>query len=219
MLQGNILIVDDNPDNLQVLESILATNGYDVRAAVSGKIALKAIAARPPDLILLDVMMPDMDGLEVCRRLKGDPATADIPVLFVSGLAETGEKVSAFECGGLDYITKPFAEQEVLARVRTHLLLAATQRELLLINRKLTVEIEARKSAEVASRRQLQTVSDNAENSGARLRDRREPRDYPLEQGAGKPDHPHRSRDDRNSGTVAAVLSVGAPHPGGPGRG
>ena len=120
-MKGNILIVDDNRDNLRVLEGILAADGHEVRAATSGEIALKAIAARPPELIFLDVMMPGIDGLEVCRRLKENPATASIPVLFISALAETEEKLRAFDAGGVDYITKPFAEKEVLARVRIHL--------------------------------------------------------------------------------------------------
>jgi DNA-binding response OmpR family regulator/nitrogen-specific signal transduction histidine kinase len=147
-MNGNILIVDDNPDNLSVLEGILASDGYEVRPAVCGKIALKAAVARPPDLILLDIMMPGMDGFDVCRRLKSEPSTAEIPVLFISALDETGDKLRAFDAGGLDYITKPFAEQEVLARVRTHLRLAATQRELQLVNMDLYREIEARKESE-----------------------------------------------------------------------
>ena len=145
---GNILIIDDNPDNLRVLEGILAADGYEVRPAVSGEIALKAVAARSPDLILLDIMMPGMDGFDVCRRLKADPSTAAIPVLFISALGETGDKLRAFDAGGLDYITKPFAEREVLARVRTHLRLAAAQRELLQANRDLNREFESRKESE-----------------------------------------------------------------------
>lgn len=152
MMRGDILIVDDNPDNLQVLEQMLAAAGHEVRAALSGETALKAIAARPPQLILLDVIMPEMDGFEVCRRLKTDPATRDIPILFVSGLAETEGKVLGFDCGGLDYITKPFAEKEVLARVKTHLLLAAAQKDLVQINSELTMEVQARISAENALR-------------------------------------------------------------------
>ncbi|MEJ2199779.1 MAG: diguanylate cyclase [Desulfuromonadaceae bacterium] len=151
MRRGDILIIDDNLDNLRVLEGILAAEGHQVRAAVSGEIALKAVAARAPELILLDVVMPEMDGFEICRRLKANPATSDIPVLFVSALAATEEKVSAFACGGLDYITKPFAEQEILARVQTHLLLATMQKELLRTNRELELEIEARQVAEAVS--------------------------------------------------------------------
>ncbi len=147
-MKGNILIVDDNPDNLSVLEGILAADGHEVRPAVSGEIALKAVAARLPDLILLDIMMPGLDGFEVCRRLKDSPVTAAIPVLFISALDETGDKLKAFEAGGLDYITKPFAEREVLARVQTHLRLAAAQMELLQANRNLNREIRSRKESE-----------------------------------------------------------------------
>lgn len=125
-----ILIVDDNPNNLSVLESILCSAGYAVRAATNGEVALKAVSARKPDLIMLDVMMPGLDGFEVCHRLKADPDTASIPVLFISALSETDEKIKAFEAGGQDYITKPFAEQEVLARVGTHLRLYRMERSL-----------------------------------------------------------------------------------------
>lgn len=147
-MKGNILVVDDNPDNLSALEQILTADGYKVRTATNGEIALKVAGARPPDLILLDIIMPGMDGFEVCRRLKGNPSTAGIPVLFISALSETGDKLMAFESGGVDYVIKPFAEQEVLARVRTHLGLAATRRELLRANQELTREIKARKAAE-----------------------------------------------------------------------
>lgn len=125
-----ILVVDDNPNNLAVLENILNVEGYAVRAANSGEVALKAVAARKPDLILLDVMMPGLNGFEVCHRLKADPGTASIPVLFISAMSETDEKIKAFEAGGQDYITKPFAEQEVLARVGTHLRLYRMERSL-----------------------------------------------------------------------------------------
>ena len=130
MMQGDILIIDDNPDNLRVLEGILATDGHEVRAAISGEIALKSIVTRPPELIFLDIMMPGMDGFEVCRRLKANPATTSIPVLFISALAETEEKLKAFDAGGVDYVTKPFAEKEVLARVKIHLRLYRMDKDL-----------------------------------------------------------------------------------------
>ena len=149
-MTGIILIVDDNPDNLKVLEDILVTDGHRVRAAVNGEVALRAVAACLPDLILLDIMMPGMDGFEVCRRLKNDPSTASIPILFLSALAYTEDKIKAFDAGGLDYITKPFAEKEVLSRVRTHLKLAAAQEEMQKANRKLAEEIQARKRVEKA---------------------------------------------------------------------
>jgi diguanylate cyclase (GGDEF)-like protein len=117
----DILIVDDTPENLKLLAALLASESYHIRKALNGSMALKAVAADPPDLILLDIMMPDMDGYTVCETLKADPVTAGIPVLFLSGLSDAFDKVRAFEVGAADYITKPFYGQEVLARVRTHL--------------------------------------------------------------------------------------------------
>jgi CheY-like chemotaxis protein/HPt (histidine-containing phosphotransfer) domain-containing protein len=122
-----ILIVDDTPENLTVLRTILASAGYRVRPALDGAVALRSAAAEPPDLVLLDVMMPGLDGFAVCRRLKAEPGTRDVPVLFISALDATASKVEGFAAGGLDYITKPFREEEVLARVRTHLALRAAQ--------------------------------------------------------------------------------------------
>lgn len=128
--QGGIVIVDDNPNNLQVLSGILQHAGFKVRQALSGEIALRAIAASAPDLILLDIRMPGMDGYETCRRLKADALTRDIPVIFISALTETADKLAAFRAGGVDYVSKPFQAEEVLARVRTHLQLHHMQREL-----------------------------------------------------------------------------------------
>ncbi|WP_437763133.1 response regulator [Sorangium sp. So ce281] len=127
---ASILIVDDMPANLSLLTSMLTAQGYEVRAAISGAMALMSAAAAPPDLILLDVSMPHMDGYEVCRRLKGDPGTADIPVIFLSAMTGIGDKVMAFDAGGVDYVTKPFELREVLARVGTQLLLHRQRREL-----------------------------------------------------------------------------------------
>lgn len=126
----NILIVDDTPANLQLLVGILHEEGYRVRPVTSGEHALKAARAEVPDLVLLDITMPEMNGYEVCRRLKADPKTADVPVLFISALSETDDKVRAFEAGGVDYLSKPFQVAEVLARVRTHLLIRRQQRNL-----------------------------------------------------------------------------------------
>lgn len=127
---ANILLVDDTLENLQVLGDMLRKHGYKVRPAPSGKIALQACAAQPPDLILLDINMPEMNGYEVCARLKADPALAEIPVLFISALSEAMDKVKAFGAGGVDYITKPFQIEEVEARVATHLALRRQRREL-----------------------------------------------------------------------------------------
>ncbi|OGV74714.1 MAG: hypothetical protein A3K19_32915 [Lentisphaerae bacterium RIFOXYB12_FULL_65_16] len=126
----DILIVDDNPANLDLLGGMLRERGYKVRAAPSGKLALQAARARPPDLILLDINMPEMSGYEACEHLKADPALKDIPVLFISALSETLDKVKAFRVGGVDYVTKPFQFEEVEARVRTHLMLQRQKREL-----------------------------------------------------------------------------------------
>ncbi|QTA79271.1 Two component system response regulator, GGDEF domain-containing [Desulfonema limicola] len=118
---SSILIVDDNPKNLQVLASILRTSNYKVAMVKDGAKAIKFISSRKPDLILLDIMMPELDGFEVCQKLKQSKTSKDIPIIFISALSETEDKVKGFEAGGVDYITKPFQQQEVLARVKTHL--------------------------------------------------------------------------------------------------
>jgi len=129
-VQGDILIVDDTPANLKLLAGILKTEGYQVRPAADGELAIRSAQADPPDLILLDIRMPDMDGYEVCRRLKSSAETQDIPVLFISGLGEPMDKVKAFALGGVDYILKPFENNEILARVRTHLSIRLMQKQL-----------------------------------------------------------------------------------------
>ena len=128
--EPSILVVDDNAANVQLLVGMLKDRGYKVRAALSGKLAIQAVQNNPPDLILLDVNMPEMNGYEVCERLKSDESTRDIPIIFVSALHETLDKVKAFGVGGVDYITKPFQFQEVEARVRTHLELCRQRREI-----------------------------------------------------------------------------------------
>ncbi|HOT90151.1 MAG TPA: response regulator [Anaerolineae bacterium] len=134
---GDILVVDDTPANLRLLAGMLSEQGYKVRPAPNGKLALMAARAAPPDLILLDINMPDMNGYEVCAALKDDPATRDIPVIFISALDQTEDKVKAFTLGGVDYVTKPFQIEEVLARVKTHLTLYTLQRQLATANREL----------------------------------------------------------------------------------
>jgi putative nucleotidyltransferase with HDIG domain len=128
--KGSIVIVDDNPNNLQVLGSMLQQEGYKVRPALSGELALRAIAVSPPDLVLLDIRMPGMDGYETCRRLKAQPQSADIPVIFISALNENEDKLLAFAAGAVDYVSKPFQAAEVLARVRAQLQLHRMQRRL-----------------------------------------------------------------------------------------
>lgn len=127
---NNILIVDDTPENLTILLKMLEEQGCQVRPVLSGEIALKSVRIDPPDLILLDIMMPEMDGFEVCRRLKTNELTSQIPIIFISALAEGKDIVKAFQAGGVDYITKPFQAEEVLARVRSHLELQNTHIEL-----------------------------------------------------------------------------------------
>lgn len=117
----DILLVDDMPANLRVLSDVLREEGYRTRSALSAEMALRAAETEPPDLILLDVMMPEMDGYEVCRRLKANPRLAGVPVIFLSALDEVADKIRAFSAGGVDYVTKPFQIDEVKARVNTHL--------------------------------------------------------------------------------------------------
>ncbi len=103
-----ILVVDDTPPSLRLLTVLLKEEGYEVRSAISGELALDAAASEPPDLILLDIRMPGMDGFEVCRQLKAQPATQDVPVIFVSAVLETDDKVLGFNLGAVDYVTKPY---------------------------------------------------------------------------------------------------------------
>jgi two-component system sensor histidine kinase/response regulator len=117
----DILVVDDTPQNLRLLTDMLQQKGYKVRPVPGGELALRAAETRPPDLVLLDVRMPDIDGYEVCRRLKSNPALAEVPVIFISALNETVDKLEGFRAGGVDYVTKPFQFEEVDARLRTHI--------------------------------------------------------------------------------------------------
>jgi signal transduction histidine kinase len=127
---AGILVVDDTPANLQVLVGMLKEHGYRVRPVLDGRLALRAAKAEVPDLVLLDINMPDMNGFEVCEQMKADPTLADTPVIFISGNTETVDKVKAFSVGGVDYVTKPFQMAEVQARVATHLELRRKRREL-----------------------------------------------------------------------------------------
>jgi len=148
--KGNILVVDDALINLRLLSRALEEHGYNVQTATNGPHALEAVQAELPDLILLDIMMPEMDGYTVCARLKEDACTRDIPVIFISALDETLDKVKAFTVGGVDYISRPFQAQEMLARVETHLALREMQRRLQDQNRQLEQEIVERKRVEEA---------------------------------------------------------------------
>ena len=138
------MLVDDQPANLKLLEDMLKQQHYVVRSFPRGRLALAAAAERPPELILLDINMPEMDGLEVCRRLKSDPKLAGIPVIFLSALNETEDKVKAFRCGGVDYITKPFQFEEVQSRVASHLKLHELLQALRRQNEELEDLVQAR---------------------------------------------------------------------------
>src|SRR5437016_3596000 len=127
---ASILVVDDTPANLQVLAGMLKDRGYKVRPVPSGKLALLAAGRDPPDLILLDINMPEMSGYEVCEHLKADDLLKGIPVIFISALTEQLDKVKAFAIGGVDYLTQPFQMEELHARVETHLKLRRLQIEL-----------------------------------------------------------------------------------------
>ncbi|MBH8551663.1 EAL domain-containing protein [Nostocaceae cyanobacterium CENA357] len=163
----DILIIDDMADNLRVLSSLLTKSGYNVRKALNWQMALTACQTVLPDLILLDIMMPEVDGYEVCQRLKAWDLTADIPVIFISALDDVFDKVKAFRIGGVDYITKPFEFEEVLVRVQNQMALRAAQLEVLSLNfeleqrvKKRTWELEKalqKLQAEITSRQQLQS--------------------------------------------------------------
>ena len=116
-----VLVVDDTPINLEVVSEVLSDAGFEVAIATDGERAIKQVGMSQPDLILLDVMMPGIDGFETCRRLKASPATCDIPVIFMTALSDITDKETGFQLGAVDYITKPFHETELLARVTTHL--------------------------------------------------------------------------------------------------
>jgi adenylate cyclase len=161
----DILIVDDMPDNLRLLSTMLVSYGYQVRKAINGQLALQAAKISPPDLILLDINMPKMNGYEVCEKLKKNENTKDIPVIFISALDDVQEKVKAFQVGGVDYITKPFQVEEVLARVQNQLSLRLLQsklqqqaRELHDRNSRLQAEIAERQRAEESIRFLLETT-------------------------------------------------------------
>jgi len=131
---STIMLVDDTPTNLSVLIDYLNDFGFEILIAVDGEGALISAEAGQPDLILLDIMMPGMDGYETCRQLKKNPATSDIPVIFISALSESMDKVKGFSSGGVDYITKPFQQDEVLARITTHLTIQRQKKELEALN-------------------------------------------------------------------------------------
>jgi len=147
--QASILVIDDSATNLRLLDRILSSRGYSVRLASGGAQGLECAQTNSPDLILLDIMMPGMNGYEVCGRLKVHEQTRDIPVLFISALDATEDKVKAFEAGGEDYVTKPFEHEEILARVATHLALRRLQKQAQVANRELAMRLEELDAANV----------------------------------------------------------------------
>lgn len=156
--KGTVLLVDDNPDNLRLLIETLAADGFTVRPADSGELALAAVAALQPDLILLDIRLPGIDGMEVCRRLKAAPESRDIPVIFISAAGEEAAVVQGLSLGAVDFISKPIRSLELLARVRTHVGLRrlrvqveAQATEMQLLNRKLETELAERVRSEATA--------------------------------------------------------------------
>ena len=156
-MKANILVVDDTRDNLRLLSNILTEQGYLVRPVSQGVRAVAAARSKPPDLILLDIMMPEMDGYAVCEALRTDERTRDIPVIFISALNETADKVKGFSAGGVDFITKPFQPEEVLARVKTHLTIRHLQKELEARNRELARLVNIDGLTQIANRRYFDT--------------------------------------------------------------
>lgn len=157
--KGDILVVDDRPENLRLLSTMLTEQGYKVRKVIKGELTLGVAQVNPPDLILLDIMMPNISGFEVCEQLKADVRTQAIPVIFLSALDEPMDKVKAFAVGGEDYITKPFEIQEVVARIEHQLRIVRLQRQLREQNQQLQQEVAERQKAEAA----LQSVNNELE--------------------------------------------------------
>ena len=150
-LTGLILIVDDTPVNLDAISTVLNDAGYEISVATSGERALQTLQRQSPDLILLDVRMPGIDGFETCERIKANPKTCHIPIIFMTSLIDINNKIKGFNCGAVDYISKPFQEQEILARVRTHIQL-----------RLLTQNLEQQVAAQTASLRIANEALENA---------------------------------------------------------
>ncbi len=146
--KADILIIDDTPENLNLLSAMLTDQGYKVRSVTKGSTGLRGAIAAPPDLILLDVNMPEMNGYEVCQHLKADSRTCEIPVIFISALGDVLDKVKAFKVGGVDYITKPFQVEEVLARIENNLTIRRLTQQLQAQNTQLQQEIQERQRAE-----------------------------------------------------------------------
>ena len=175
--KGVILIVDDNPNNVELLFFVLSDSNFVVEVANDGKSALQKIEASPPDLILLDVMMPGIDGFETCRRLKANESTRDIPVIFMTALSETVDKVTGFSVGAVDYITKPVQEEVLKARINAHLTIRNLNRSLVEQNQRLQQEIRERQQKEAELRLSNQAIA--ASSNGIVIADASKP-DIPL---------------------------------------
>lgn len=155
---NDIFLVDDNPDNLRLLANMLKKAGYEVRPANTGEMAISAIQAKLPALVLLDIMMPGMNGFQVCKKLKSNPETKDIPIIFISAMDDLEEKVTAFNMGCVDYITKPFHEEEVLARIKTHLKIEGLKKDVEEKNYLLQVEITEKKKLVLELQEALENI-------------------------------------------------------------
>jgi len=166
--KNHIMAVDDQPANLKLLEDLLSQQGHLVRSFPRGRLALEAAARNPPDLVLLDIDMPEMSGFKVCELLKSDEKLAAIPVIFLSALSDASDKVRAFQCGGVDYVTKPFQVDEVQARVQTHLKIHQLQKELQLHANHLE-ELVASRTHELAETQARLKVLDQAKSDFLRL--------------------------------------------------
>jgi two-component system, sensor histidine kinase and response regulator len=166
--KSQIMAVDDQPANLILLEDLLSHQGHAVRSFPRGRLALEAATRNPPDLILLDINMPEMNGFEVCKLLKSDEKLAAIPVIFLSALSDASDKVRAFQCGGVDYVTKPFQVDEVQARVDTHLKIHQLQKELQLHANHLE-DLVASRTRELAETQARLRVLDRAKSDFLRL--------------------------------------------------
>lgn len=171
---GKILIIDDTPYNLEILSNLLSEKGHEVRQALNGTIALMAIDTDPPDLILLDIIMPDMDGYQLCQQLKASENTANIPIIFLTAIDDVDNKVKAFASGGVDYITKPFHFAEILARIENQLKITFLQKTITLQNQQLqkmnpelqktNTDTELEEFAEIVSHNLKSTLEEILEN-------------------------------------------------------
>lgn len=162
-IENNIVIVDDNVNNLNLLASILSRKNYKIRRAINGNLAMRSIQYSPPDLILLDINLPDISGYEVCSQLKNDPKTSNIPIIFISALSETLDKVKAFSVGGVDYICKPFEVDEVLARVEHQLALQSARNEIQMFNKILEQRVVERTTQLELTNQRLKVINQSLE--------------------------------------------------------